>query len=204
MALFNLRIKTRILECDSEVQTFAKRFAKRGNPVSLEYLRQSQVRAFFDSSGKMFAGFALNQTKPLRYVEWIPESSRGQVPLINESSSLSELTCIWIYGREGRMSSELVYFYTLIDALRSGTAFTLGGTLSKIVYGIQSQALPRLLYEGTTEYFGTPRHCWIYGADRRQLFLSIAVRIPRSVFNSLTGRANYLGIARQRVRSSKS
>ena len=193
-------MRSQILTHATDLQVFARRFGKRGNPVALDYLRRAQVRAFFDARGNMFAGYALNLTHPLRYIDWVPEVSRGHLPVLAKHRQLGELTCIWIYGREGRISSERIYLRAVCDALRSRTEFVLGGTLSSVVYGIQSQLLPRIVYSGPTTHFGEPRHCWIYGATRNELRWRVAVSLVPHLVKGFAGRPDYLAIARRRAR----
>ena len=194
-------MRSQILTHATDLQVFARRFGKRGNPVALDYLRRAQVRAFFDARGNMFAGYALNLTHPLRYIDWVPEVSRGHLPVLAKHRHLGELTCIWIYGREGRMSSERIYLHAVCDAIRSRAGFVLGGTLSSVVYGIQSQLLPRIVYSGPTTHFGEPRHCWIYGATRNELRRRVAVSLVPHLVKGFAGRSDYLAIARRRARS---
>ena len=73
-------MKSRILSDDRDLAYFAERFKERGNDVQLNYLKQSQIRAFFDAQGTMFAGYARNIRRPLRYEKWIPEKQRGVIP----------------------------------------------------------------------------------------------------------------------------
>jgi hypothetical protein len=148
----------------------------------------------------MFAGYAVNQSPPLRYVEWIPESARASAPVISTHERLCEITCIWINGKRGRVSSELIYLHSVIDALWTGADFVLGGTLSSVVYGIQSQSLPRLLYRGPTPYFGRGRVCWIYGGARRDLIRHVATTFPVALVRGLLGKPKYLAEARRRAR----
>jgi hypothetical protein len=198
------RMKTQILKDDVSLREFAERFQQRGNPVSLEYLRRCQVRAFYDSAGRMFAGYALNQSRPLRYVEWIPEAERARVSVKSSEARIAELTCIWIYGRQGRISSELVYLHSVVDALLCGADYVLGGTLSAVVYGIQSQSIPELLYSGPTDYFGKPKRCWVYGASRWVLAKQLVKVFPAALARGLVGKPTYLGVARRRARQAVS
>ena len=193
-------MKTRILREDYELAEFGRRFAKRGNPVTLEYLRRSRVRGFFDKRGILFAGYALNRSWPLRYLDWIPKAEQTKLPLDVTPGKCCEITCIWIHARPGRLSSEVVYLQSVLDALASGAAFTLGGTIHSVVYGIQSQALPRLLYTGPPACFPERPRCWVYGASRRQLLGWLGCRFPRDYVRALLGRPTYLSTARRRAR----
>ena len=195
-------MQAKILTSAADLEVFAHRFGKRGNPVALDYLRRAQVRAFFDSRGNMFAGYVLNLTDPLRYIDWVPEVSRGHLPMLAKHRQLGELTCIWIYGREGRVSSERIYLNAVCDALRSRASFVLGGTLSSVVYGIQSQLLPRIVYSGPTTHFGEPRHCWIYGATRNELRRRLAVSLVPHLVKGFAGRPDYLAKARRLARGT--
>jgi hypothetical protein len=193
-------MRSRILRTETELEQFAGEFQARGNAVSLEYLRQSQVRAFFSGKGKMVAGYVRNTERPLRYEGWIPEEYRSGIPLLSSGRKLCELTCIWIAGREGKISSEKVYLYSVIDAILSGADYVLGGTLSAVVFGIQTQSLPDLLYSGTTEYFGTPRQCWVYCASRGALIGKLMTVFPYNMVMSALGKPVYLNRARSRAR----
>ena len=93
-----------------------------------------------------------------------------------------------------------VFQSEVADALASGAAFTLGGTIHSVVYGIQSQALPRLLYTGPPACFPERPRCWVYGASRRQLPGWFACRFPRDYVRALLGRPTYLCAARRRAR----
>lgn len=194
-------MRTRILTTDEDLNTFARRFRQRGNPVSLEYLQQCQVRGFFTEEGVMFAGYALNLVRPLRYEQWIPEENRGVVTLLANRKKVCELTCIWIYGNPGRASSERIYLKAVTDALFSGAQFVLGGTVSPVVFGIQTQTLSQLLYTGYTEYFGKRQPCWIYGASRIRLLGSVVTFFPIAIVRKTFGRPNYLAKARARAKA---
>jgi hypothetical protein len=193
-------MKSRILREDGELQRFAEKFKARGNEVSLEYLRQSQVRAFYSGQGEMVAGYSCNQVRPLRYEEWVPEEFRKGIAVFSSPKKLCELTCIWIASREGRLSSEMVYLYSVIDALMSGGGYVLGGTLSAVAFGIQSQSLPRLLYRGYTDYFGTRKQCWVYCASRGELLKKMVTLFPYGMVMGAFGKPVYLSRARARAR----
>lgn len=151
----------------------------------------------------MFAGYARNLERPLRYEQWIPEKARGSIPLLRSNKRLCELTCIWIAEKQGTISSEIIYLYSVIDALRSGATFILGGTLSPVVYGIQTQSLPIMLYCGPTDYFGTQKKCWIYGASRTLLFTKLVTAFPLNMMKGMLGRSSYLAEARNRARQMR-
>ncbi len=193
-------IRKRTLRDDTELEEFAGRFGQRGNPVSIEYLRRGSTKAFYDEGGSMFAGYVVNSSTPLRYLDWIPEAQRASFKASLQTDSVSEITCIWIARKPHRVSSELVYLSSVLDALRSGAEITLGGTLNRSVYGIQTQVLSRLYYSGTTECFGRPRDCWVYGASRIELALRLVTQFPTQIVLGLMGKANYLGQARRRSR----
>jgi hypothetical protein len=194
-------MKTRILTDDVELVQFAKRFEARGNPVALEYLRRARPRAFFDASGTMVAGYVLNRSSPLRYVEWIPVERRAIVAPAVVDGRCCELTCIWIERKGTRTLSERVYACAVLDAVRSGADYALGGTLNSIVYGIQSQVFPDVLYAGPTDYFGRRQSCWVYGASRRVLLWRLLFFLPAQFVRALLGRSRYLGRAVKRARS---
>lgn len=113
----------------------------------------------------MFAGYACNQQRPLRYEEWIPAGERPGIPLFGSQKKMCELTCIWIEGKQGRISSELIYLHSVIDALASGASFILGGTLSPEVLGIQTQSRPVMLYSGYTDFSGSENRAGYTGRD---------------------------------------
>jgi hypothetical protein len=195
-------MKTRILRDDTELLEFARRFGARGNPVAIEYLRRARPRAFFDRRGAMTAGYVLNRSFPLRYMEWIPRRRRsGLSPALREARCC-ELTCIWIERKGARCLSERVYARAVLDALLSGADYALGGTLNGIVYGMQSQVFPDLLYAGPTDYFGRQQACWVYGASRRVLLARLLFFFPVQLVRGLSGRSRYLGRALQRARSA--
>jgi hypothetical protein len=196
-------MKSRILSDDRDLAYFAERFKERGNDVQLNYLKQSQIRAFFDAQGTMFAGYARNIRRPLRYEMWIPEKQRGAIPLLRSRKHLCELTCIWIAGKQGSISSEIIYLYSVIDALLSGADFILGGTLSPVVFGIQTQSLPSMLYSGHTDYFGKRKKCWIYGASRRLLCIKLITLFPINIIKGMFGRSSYLARAKRMAREVK-
>jgi hypothetical protein len=196
-------MKSKILKNECELRIFAEKFKERANDVSLSYLVNSKVRAYFDSKGEMVAGYACNVKRLLRYELWIPEEKRGQIPLFTFKNKLCELTCIWISSREGRISSEMIYLHSVIDALCSGAEYILGGTLSAAVFGIQTQSLPNLLYEGGTHYFGTSRQCWVYYASRWELLYNIMTAFPYSIIMGVLGKNVYLGKARARARLAR-
>ena len=193
-------MRSRILTTVAELEQFAQQFSSRGNAVSLDYLRYAQVRAFFNAQGTMAAGYARNCYRPLRYEGWIPECHRSSIAVLSSEKKLCELTCIWIAESEGKLSSEKVYLYSVIDALRSGAEYVLGGTLSAVVFGIQTQSLPNLLYSGYTDFFATKKHCWVYGASRGELFRKIMTFFPYNMMMSAMGKPVYLNRARARAR----
>ncbi len=194
-------MKTRILKTEEDLNTFARRFRQRGNPVSPEYLQQCQVRGFFTEEGVMFAGYALNLARPLRYEQWIPAENRAVVSMLADRKKVCELTCIWIYGNKGRSSSERIYLKAVMDALLSGAQFVLGGTVSPVVFGIQTQTLSRLLYTGHTDYFGKRQACWVYGASRSMLIGSVLSSFPAALIRKSFGRSNYLAKARAQAKA---
>ena len=196
-------MKTRIINSEDELTAFAERFRNRGNAVEMDYLKASQVRAFFNKDGNMFAGYVLNLKRPLRYEGWIPQHLRSKIGLFSSTVKVCELTCIWIAGREGRVSSEIIYLYSVIDALLSGAQYTLGGTLSAVVFGIQTQSLPQILYSGYTEYFGIRQQCWIYGASRWVLLQKLFSVFAVEIFKGGMGKTAYLKRARARARKLK-
>ena len=196
-------MKSKVLTDEQALLYFAQRFKERGNDVQLDYLRQSKVRAFFDAQGNMFAGYACNQQRPLRYEEWIPGEERTAIPLFGSRKKLSELTCIWIAGKQGRISSELIYLRSVIDALASGADFILGGTLSPVVFGIQTQSLPAMVYSGYTGFFGTRKQCWVYGASRWVLIAKVLTMFPFNLIKGMLGRSSYLARAKSKARRVK-
>jgi hypothetical protein len=196
-------MKSKILKNECELRIFAEKFKDRANDVSLSYLIDSKVRAYFDSKGEMVAGYASNLKRPLRYELWIPVEKRAQIPLFTSKNKLCELTCIWISSREGRISSEMIYLHSVIDALCSGAKYILGGTLSAAVFGIQTQSLPHLLYKGDTHFFGTSRQCWVYYASRWELIYKIMPAFTYSIFMGALGKNVYLGKARARARLAR-
>jgi hypothetical protein len=197
-------MRSRILKVDGDLETFAAKFKQRGNDVSLAYLRQSRVRAFLNVQGEMIAGYAFNTVRPLRYEGWISEQNRETIAVFASKKKLCELTCIWISKREGKISSELIYLYAVIDALLTGATYILGGTLSSVVFGIQTQSLPRILYFGITDYFGKSQKCWVYCATRREVLTKIVSSFAYSIFMGLLGKNVYLGKARVRARCAES
>lgn len=193
-------MRKRVLRGDDELMEFAGSFAKRGNEVDLEYLRRAKVCGFYDSRDRLFAGYVLNRSNPLRYGEWVPPPERATSPLFSDEGDYCEITCIWIYAKAGRFSSELIYLSSVWDALRSGARFVLGGTLSRIAFGIQSQLLPQIIHSGQTERFGQRRSYWLYRASRRELVWRAIVRFPVALVRATFGRSNYLGTARRLAR----
>ncbi len=193
-------MRSRILATNQELDEFGGRFAERGNPVSLSYLRRAQVRAFYDRKGQMFAGYAMNRSEPLRYWEWVPEAARAGSTFAVKRPDCCELTCIWISGGSTTLTTGRIYAWAMLDALRSGAGYVVGGTLNPIVFGIQSQVLSQNLYQGPTEYFGHSRACFIYGATRLQLARWLVFSLPRVMLESLFGRPSYLSRARGRAR----
>jgi hypothetical protein len=191
---------SRILSGNDDYSTFRTKFMERGNSVTLEYLRNSRVRGFFEADGTMVAGYAINTRRPLRYEEWIPAPSLEKIPKFTMNKDLCEITCIWIAGKNGRITSQLIYLRSVIDALGSGAAYILGGTVRSAVFGIQTQSLPEILYDGFTTYFGEPRRCWIYGASRSTLIGRLLTAFPAALIAGLAGAPNYLSKARKITR----
>ncbi len=163
----------------------------------MSYLRQAQVRAFFSSEGEMIAGYAVNLQRPLRYEEWIPEASRGSLPVLSSNLRLGEMTVTWIYEKPEPFFSERVYIRAFVDAIVSGAQFVIGGILVPKVYGIHIQCLPQVIYIGETHYFGKPEPCWIYGAPRSVMLGKLLTAAPLELFGKLLGRPSYRDKARR-------
>lgn len=192
------RIATRILDSVAELRTYSDRFvANGGNPISLDYLRQSQVRGFY-RDGELVGGFVLNRLPPFRYADWVPEPTRTE--LVREgyfdARDSVEVSCFWM-ARNGlqKIQRNGVYVRLVIDAFRTGCRKIIGGSVIPAAARIQKQALPRRLYLGPTTVGPIGE---VYTANRWEMLRNLIAAAARTYSADLFGSARKVHARRSR------
>ncbi len=175
----NSKVTTRILRGDVDLQSYSDRFVSvGGNPIAIDYLRQSHVRAFF-RGGELVGGYAVNCLPPFRYAEWIPVPTRAE--LIREgyfdARDSAEVSCLWMAkGGLDKLQRNGVYVRMVIDAFRTGCRKIIGGSVIPAAARIQKRALPHRLYLGPTTLGPIGE---VYAAGRWAMLLNLIAGAAR-------------------------
>lgn len=194
-------MKQRVLKTDAEREAFIAAYARRGYPVTIDYLRQCKVRAYFDKSN-IIAGYVVNAQPPFRYLGWVPADKRPAIALYDQQDRLVEIACIFNHTGNVSTLTASLYLRAILDALLTGRDLVVGGGFSRVIYAIQSQILPHLVYNGPTETFGKVQRCWIYYGTRKEVVFLFVPKLLRNLWQYLRGRQpDYLAEARRKSAS---
>jgi hypothetical protein len=178
---------TRIIEDDATLACFIRCYSARaGVTVDLSYLRSARVRAFFDASGELAAGYVLNCEAPFRYLSALPGTD-ADILGTSRVDDFCEFTCIWIDRQVHQLDRIALYSWCFVDFLRAGKWYALGGSTHPGVVAMQQQALPHVVYDGPACIDGEQIHAWVYYGSLRTGFKGFARDLMRRLMRSFRG-----------------
>jgi len=178
-----------IIEDDEALACFARRYSAQASAsVAQAYLRRARVRAFFNSSGEMVAGYVLNCRAPFRYLSALPGTDAA-LPGTSRVRDFCEVTCIWIDRSVGQLDRVALYVVCFADFVRSGKRYAIGGSTHPGVVAVQRQALPHLIYEGDALIDGERVPAWVYYGSLRTGLVGFARDLVRRLRRTRSRKA---------------
>ena len=171
-----MRLNDSVL-CETPVlKAFAAEYTTRsGHSADLDYLGKSLVRGFFGTDGTLVAGYAI-ATRNHRYLAALP-AGVCRLPV----EHCVEATHIWMDRSLSARARVSIYRHCLMDILRTGRRYVLGGSTVPKVVRIQQQALPKMIYDGPVIIDGIEHRGRVYCGTRwtivRGFFVGAARRM---------------------------
>jgi hypothetical protein len=128
-------MRTRELTTEGELRVYAERFAatllerSKGriqSAVSVDFLRRCRARGVFDASGDMIGGYAINETLPLRLLEFVPDGTQVRPPRGGRWEDCCEIVCMWRTRALTASRMSRIWPRVIADALATRKRFILG------------------------------------------------------------------------------
>jgi hypothetical protein len=136
--------------------------------VGDEYLGRGTVRGFFKKTGEMVGGYVINMVPEFRYLNYLPEEGRRDLPFQVGRDRIAEVTCIWItpHGRPLLLRYK-VYTQLVVDAFRTKATYILGSSTIESIRRVQQRLMKHLLWHGIDI---NSEERWLYCVKRQELF----------------------------------
>jgi hypothetical protein len=155
-------MKTKILESKQDLNSFQEAYRKiSGLTVPLEYLAFARVTGIY-CGGKLAAGYVINYSGPYRYEMYLTEEERKDCAVFQEPvrSNVIEITCVWV--NKATFCTKMLRSKVLINILGTLMKFSDRDIIvSTFIPSLEKMFItyfPEVVYEGTTHYFGVPKH----------------------------------------------
>ncbi len=155
-------LKSKILKTPEELEQFNKFYTSKNDtvPIPFQYLYLAdKVKVFIDEEGTWVAGYVINSTNNLRYLDPFDNLVRNTIyrdKNIKEGES-SEITCIKIeqsLTKKDKMARLRIYAEAVNDAHETKKKYILGGSKIFMVWKVFEQILPNTLYFGLVPFEG--------------------------------------------------
>ncbi|GAB6261305.1 hypothetical protein L4174_020880 [Photobacterium sp. CCB-ST2H9] len=172
-----MTLRCKRLSTQQDLLEFAEHYhAISGNSNTVEYLRhRSCVKAFYDSEGKMCAGFTVNSRTPLTYLSDLPPQM-GEHPLQLATGNIVEGGGLWVMPDLNDFERGYVFIYACWEAYRMKKRYFMSGARNPKVAARQKFVYPHVLYEGPTEKFDYA--CILY-CKRQYILIQIGLFVSR-------------------------
>lgn len=172
-----MTLRLRTLSTDHEMFEFAQRYqAVSGNCITPEELtRRTYVDAFFDSNGKMCAGFTTNSEQPLIYLSDLPEEMSHHA-LYDSVSDIVEGGSIWVDSALTDFERGYVFIRASWRAFTMKKSYFMGGARNPKVAKRQKFIFRKVLFEGKTDRF---EYLCILYCGRKYILVQIGLFILR-------------------------
>lgn len=149
-------MKSKLIHEEKDLLMFTSKCGKKLNlKYPLEYLKMSEVRAFYNKYDAMIGGYIINNKGPFRVIESLPSKVKKSSPWVQKDilEKTYELTGLWldrkIVGRFNNFFFWLVLYKDLVITKKKYFvyAYDLEKTYLKKLYAIVN---PNVIYSGKT------------------------------------------------------
>lgn len=202
MGLILHTLRPERLKCACERDRFAAGYAERAGQPDMNYLERADLYAVYDDNRKMIAGYAVNSSPPLRYLDVLDRELADEVIARYglAESQFCELTYLWIKRHSMSKSDRALLFSGAIwNAFASGKHYILGGSLARSIAANQMSVIRSPLYTGPARVHGKERQVWLYYVERYAALYHTASGIARGL---VTGGIDLIKVRRPPPRTT--
>ncbi|QJW91256.1 hypothetical protein HNV11_18685 [Spirosoma taeanense] len=184
-------MKTKRLLTNTDRIIFRNAFLKNnGTSIKTDYLQNSEVWGCY-LNDHLVAGFIINRTLPLRYLEHFSEAFGQELLRSHQLNNVTEVTCIW-HARDRPFpvfAKAELYLQSVLKAVtwQSWLANTtiLGGSFEAKVARRQRTLLCHLLFQETIEVNGQLKNAQLYYAHAQLVVFRFPIAISRMLIEEI-------------------
>ena len=165
------------ISANEDILEFSKQYHLiSGNIITTDELkRRSCVDAFFDSNGRMRAGYTVNCEHPLVYLSDLPQDIRMH-DLYDSGDDIVEGGSIWVEDTLSDFERGYVFIYASWRVFSMKKKYFMGGARNPKVAQRQKFIFRNILFEGRSDKF---EYLCILYCGRKYILLQISLFILR-------------------------
>lgn len=180
---------SRNITADEQERFIAFNRHNSGAEVTSTYLANAQARVFVRASApdQWIAAYVVNTQPPLRCLSVLDNKQRIEI-LQKKHLSENMIVEITLLSRDRSINwtpfeRYQYYIMSILDALKTGYPYLLGGTTNPRLVDDQMVVLSQILYKGNLNFFGQQKLVWLLYVSRHKAIRNLI----RHILLQLTG-----------------